>query len=65
MGMSAFFGVVLGFFALFFLMCAEKVPKLWVQHSGMNTFDEVNFYSGKLYYILITGGTGLAVGLVR
>ena len=65
MGMSAFFGVVLGFCSLFFLICAEKVPKMWVRNSDMTDFASITFYSGQRYYILITAGTGLLVGLFR
>jgi len=63
--MSAFFGGVLGFCGLVFLICAEKIPKEWVEHSGMESFGEISFYAGKPYYILITGGTGLLVGILR
>jgi H+/Cl- antiporter ClcA len=63
--MSAFFGAVLGFCALFFLICAEKIPKEWVHNSGLESFGDINFYAGRPYYILVTGGTGLLIGLMR
>lgn len=65
LGMSAFFGAILGFCALFFLICAEKIPKEWVHNSDMKSFSDIDFYAGKTYYIIITGGTGLLVGLLR
>ena len=64
-GLSGFFGVLLGFIGLSFLVCAEKIPKLWVQNSSFDTYEDVDFYAGNKVYILITGFTGLIVGILR
>lgn len=62
---SAIFGVIFGFVAIAFLLCAEKVPKEWVANSNFETYEEVTFYAGKHYYILVTGAAGLLVGILR
>lgn len=63
--LAACFGVLLGLVGIAFLLCAEKVPKLWVSNSSFSSFEDVDFYAGKQYYIFITGGTGLIVGICR
>lgn len=62
---SASFGVVLGLVALSFLFFADHVPTLWVHNSSFSSFEDVDFYAGRRYYVLVTGGAGLLVGLLR
>jgi len=62
---SGVFGVILGFVAILFLYFAEKFPTYWVHNSSYESFNDVDFYAGKPYYILVTGGAGLIVGVLR
>ena len=62
---SGLFGVVMGFVGLAFLNVADHVPKEYVNNGAFNEASDADFYAGKKYWILVTGGAGLLVGLVR
>lgn len=63
--LSGFFGIIMGLVGLVFLNIADHVPKEWVDNGSFDDASDADFYAGKKSWILITGGAGLIVGLVR
>jgi len=64
-GLSVAFGILFGFIAIIFLNCAEKFPKVWVHNSDFGSYNDVTYYSGKHYYIAVSGCAGFVVGVLR
>lgn len=61
LGWSVFFGVVIAFAALGFLVAVETVPHKWMEE----TTSSYNFMGGHWWWILVPTGGGFVIGLLR
>jgi hypothetical protein len=62
---SGFMAVVLSFAAVAFTSCIDNVPPEWATCEYGVDRSCGNWYTGKLYWIPLSGGAGLIVGLMR
>ena len=58
---GAFMGVV----AVGFMNAVDKVPELWVDNGDFDEVKDCEYNQGKYYWVFVTTGGGLAVGLLR
>eukprot|EP00604_Paraphysomonas_vestita_P002665 CAMPEP_0174818608 /NCGR_PEP_ID=MMETSP1107-20130205/1393_1 /TAXON_ID=36770 /ORGANISM="Paraphysomonas vestita, Strain GFlagA" /LENGTH=307 /DNA_ID=CAMNT_0016030717 /DNA_START=45 /DNA_END=965 /DNA_ORIENTATION=+ len=58
-------GTFIGLVALVFMNIIDEVPLKWSQTDSFENPDDGKFYAGKKYWILVTTGAGLAVGIIR
>lgn len=58
-------GFVLGITALGFINFTEEMPMYWVGNDKFADVASTEYYAGKKWWILVTSGTGLGVGLLR
>lgn len=71
MGISVIFGGIIGFLGLLYLNLINKVPELWSNKASgkldncQAAMDVYGFNAGHAYYIAVTTGAGLIVGLLR
>jgi len=69
-GISVIFGGVIGFLGLLYINLIDKVPEYWAQKpSGSlhckTAMDVYGFHKGHGYYVGVTTGAGVIVGLLR
>lgn len=62
---SGLIGGLIALFAILFMNFAYEVPKLWIDNDDFSTLESCQKYAGKKYWILITFGTGVLVGVIR
>jgi H+/Cl- antiporter ClcA len=55
----------MGFVAFSFLSCIDQIPKQWATCNYDVDRNCGNWYTGEKYWIAISGGGGLVVGLIR
>ena len=72
MGLSVIFGGIIGFLGLLYMNLINKVPELWAGMPETNKFppcktamDVYGFNTGQGYYVGVTTGAGLIVGILR
>mmetsp|Transcript_22329 Transcript_22329/g.32522 ORF Transcript_22329/g.32522 Transcript_22329/m.32522 type:complete len:546 (-) Transcript_22329:316-1953(-) len=58
-------GIFLGLAGLIFLNIIDEVPNRWVDTDSFENPDDGKLYAGKKYWVLVSGGTGLVVGIIR
>ena len=62
---SSLIGGFMGLIAVGFMSLVDHVPSIWVDNGNYTEANSCYYNQGKLYWIAITGGTGLLVGLLR
>jgi H+/Cl- antiporter ClcA len=70
MGLSVIFGAVIGFLGLLYMNLINKVPEFWADmpSGSLNcktAMEVYGFNAGHAYYVGVTSGAGLIVGLLR
>ena len=60
--LSGFLGFIVGIIGVLFMNVVEKIPEEWV-YVDIDDINNIGYYKGKIFYIYITAGTGLAVGI--
>jgi len=56
---------IMAFVAIAYMNCTNKIPALWVTCDYDHDISCGDYYSGKLWWIGVTGGCGFLVGLLR
>lgn len=62
---AAVLGGIMGVAALAFMNIIDEIPKRWTDTDDFKDPEDGGFYQGKVYWIYITTGTGLVVGVLR
>ena len=60
--LSGFLGFIVGIIGVLFMNVVEKIPEEWV-YVDIDDINNIGYYKGKIFYIYVTAGTGLAVGI--
>jgi len=63
--LSGTMGLIMALAGVVFMNAADYVPQLWVNNGNFDEASDCDFNAGKPYWILITAGTGLCVGIIR
>ena len=58
-------GSFIGLVAVGFMNAADKIPSSWADNGNFDEVEDCQYNAGKLYWIAITTGGGLLVGLIR
>ena len=58
-------GAFMGLVAVGFMNAVDKIPELWLNNHDYEEVEDCEFNAGKPYWMAVTTGGGLLVGLIR
>lgn len=62
---SVILGCLMGLLGCFYLNLTDQVPKYWTNNDEFSNPDDLQPYSGQMFWVGVTAGAGLIVGLCR